>query len=144
MKYNLLFSFFLTSCIAINAQSTCEDAFSAANYSVAHATNAYEAYNMIHVQEWAAKAMETFQEVEDITSECGCDDVSDLAYEGYEASEKSQYENTWERSRFFAKRAREKSILMMEALALCTNSEVLDIQNDNSNEYVSNDNNIDD
>ena len=98
MKYNLLFSFFLTSCIAINAQSTCEDAFSAANYSVAHATNAYEAYNMIHVQEWAAKAMETFQEVEYITSECGCDDVSNLAYEGYEASEKSQYENTWERS----------------------------------------------
>jgi len=142
MKNKLLLGLILTGFLGIYAQSSCEDAFSAANYSVAHSIKAYESYNATHVQEWTAKAMETFQEVEDITSNCGCNDVSNLAYEGYEASEKSQYQNTWERSRFYAKRAKEKATLMMEALAICTNVDILDIQNGNfeNKEYASNDN----
>lgn len=144
MKNILNLSFIIVGFFANYAQNNCEDAFSAANYSVAHATNAYEAYNATHVQEWTAKAMETFQEVEEITSNCGCDDVSNLAYEGYEASEKSQYQNTWERSRFYAKRAKEKATLMIEALAVCTNTDIFDIQNNDQQnpEFASNDNEL--
>jgi len=140
MKKFILTSIGLIQFIASNAQLSCDDAFSAANYSVAHTTNAYESNNNDHVQEWSYKAIETFREVEDITISCGCEDAANLAYEGYEAAEKAQEQNTWERSRFYAKRANEKAKLMMDALAECSNSDISKIKNSSfeDNEYASN------
>lgn len=111
----------------VSAQN-CDAAFSAANYSVAHTNKAYESYNSQQVREWTEKAIETFNEVEEITSECGCIQVSEIAYQGFEACDKAQEENTFERSRFFAKRAREKAKLMIEALSKCTSIPVSDIE----------------
>ena len=142
MKSILILGITLISFTHINAQRDCNEAFNAANYSVAHSSNAYDANNIDHVQEWSAKAMETFDEVERITAECGCDEANNLAYEGYEAASNAQEQNTWERSRFYAKRANEKAKLMMEALAEYTNTENIS-SNLESREYVSNDENID-
>jgi len=145
MKSILILGMTLIGFTNINAQKDCNRAFSAANYSVAHSNNAYEANNIYHTQEWTQKAMETFNEVETIAIECGCQEVSDLAYEGYEAASKAQEQNTWERSRFYAKRASQKARLMIEALAEFTNNDVADIESVGfeDREYVSNDNNID-
>lgn len=140
MKSILVLGIILTSLTNVYAQRDCNEAFSAANYSVAHANNAYDANNIDHVQEWAYKAMETFSEVESITADCGCEEANNLAYEGYEAASKAQEQNTWERSRFYAKRASEKAKLMMEALAEFTNNDGLAID---EREYASNDDNID-
>ena len=141
MKSILILGISLIGLTQVNAQRDCNEAFSAANYSVAHSNNAYDSNNIDHVQEWSAKAMETFDEVERITSDCGCEEANNLAYEGYEAASKAQEQNTWERSRFYAKRASEKARLMMEALAEFTNGG--DITGLESREYVSNDDNLD-
>ncbi len=129
------------------SQSECKDAFSAANYSVAHTNNAYEANNTDHVQEWTEKAIETLNEVEQITANCGCSDASNYAYEGIVAAEKSLEEATWERSRFYAKRAREKAKLMINSLSDCTNTDVSKYKNrnnDNNDEYAVADNSYND
>ncbi|WP_010523437.1 hypothetical protein [Aquimarina agarivorans] len=115
--------------VNIYSQSECNDAFSAANYSVAHTNNAYEATNTDHVQEWTEKAIETLSEVEQVTANCGCNDASNYAYEGIVAAEKSLEENTWERSRFYAKRAREKAKKMIDALSICANTDVSKYKN---------------
>ncbi len=128
------------------SQSDCQDAFSAANYSVAHTNNAYEANNTDHVQEWTEKAIETLNEVEQTTANCGCSDASNYAYEGIVAAEKSLEEATWERSRFYAKRAREKAKLMINALSDCTSTDVSKYRNRNNNtnyEYAVADNSYD-
>jgi|GEM_PF-2525999 len=127
MKNTLFFIFTFIFTIYISAQK-CDEAFSAANYSVAHTNKAYESNNAVHVREWTEKAMETFTEVEEITAQCGCTQVSELAYQGFEACDKAQTEANYERSRFFAKRAREKAKLMIAALSKCTNISVLDIE----------------
>lgn len=116
------FLFLITSLFLIQFAEAqkCDDAFSAANYSVAHTNKAYDSNNPVHVKEWTEKAMETLSEVEEITSKCGCTEVSDLAYEAYEACDRAQVESTFERTRFFAKRAREKTKLMIAALSRCT------------------------
>ena len=103
MKSILILTIALISSIYVRAQKDCNEAFNAANYSVAHTGNAYDANNIKHTQEWAYKAMETLEEVERITADCGCEEASNLAYEGYEAASKAQEQNTWERSRFYAK-----------------------------------------
>ncbi len=120
-----VFAFFIIS--VISAQH-CDRAFSAANYSVSHTNKAYESNNTEHVREWTEKAMETFSEVEQITADCGCDAVSELAYQGYEACDRAQGENLYERSHFFAKRAKEKAKAMIIALSKCTNIPLSDIE----------------
>lgn len=122
----LIMSMLLYSVFAF-AQN-CDEAFSAANYCVSNTKKAYEANNSQQVREWTEKAIETFIEVEEITGNCGCVQVSELAYQGYEACDKAQEEDSYERGRFFAKRAREKARLMMEALSKCTNIPVSDIE----------------
>jgi len=123
----VFFLMILLSAFYASAQQ-CEVAFSAANYCVSNTNKAYEGNNSQQVREWTEKAMETFNEVEEITAECGCTQVSELAYQGFEACDKAQIENSYERARFFAKRAREKAKLMMIALSKCTNIPLSDIE----------------
>ena len=122
------------SYLSMNAQKNCNEAFTAANYSVSHTAKAYETYNMAHAQEWAYRAIETFREVERITAKCGCEETSDLAHEGYEAASNAQDENTWERSRYYAKKANEKAKLMMDAFTECTNTDISKINDSNSDD----------
>ena len=128
------------------SQKNCDEAFSAASYTVAHTTNSYEANNVDHTQEWAMKALETFEEVEEITSECGCETASNFAYEGIVAVEKCLDNTTYERARFYAKRSREKAKLMIDALAKCSNTSIDRINNNQSsdNSYASSSDSIDD
>lgn len=125
---NILFFNFLILLPLLNYAQKCGTAFLPANYAVSNTNKAYEGNNTAHIKEWTEKAMEAFSEVEEITSECGCITVSDLAYEGFEACDKAQVENSYERARFYAKRSREKAKLMMDALSQCTNIPISDIE----------------
>ncbi len=120
---SLLFNF------AISAQTNCESAFSAANYSISHTEKAYESNNIKHTQEWAARAEETLQEVEQLTLNCGCTEASEYAYQAYEASTNSLSQTNWEQSRFYAKRAYTKAKLMINELSICTNVSVNEMSN---------------
>lgn len=140
--------FFITTFLIttyITAQK-CDTAFSVANYAVSNTNKAYEGNNTEHVKEWTEKAMEAFGEVEEITANCGCTQVSELAYQGFEACDRAQVENTYERARFFAKRARQKAKEMIVALSKCTNISVNDIEGrrDAGNESDSETDNTDD
>lgn len=127
MKNILFFNLLLLISFSNYAQK-CDAAFLSANYAVSNTNKAYESNNTAHIQEWTEKAMEAFNEVEEITAECGCIQVSDFAYEGYLACDKAQVEEAFEQSRFYAKRARDKAKKMMDALSKCTNMSISDIQ----------------
>lgn len=117
----------LILCTQTQAQSSCDEAFSAASYSIAHTENAYEATNMEHVQEWSEKALETFSEVESITIDCDCNEAADYAYKGYSAAEKCLDQSTWEEARYYSKKAMQNARQMMSALSLCSNMSVDEI-----------------
>ena len=139
MKNTLFFLFFVSSLLPTYAQK-CNAAFIAANYAVSNTNKAYEGNNTAHIKEWTEKAMEAFSEVEEITADCGCTNVSDLAYEGYEACDKAQFENAYEQARFYAKRSRDKAKLMMDALSEFANISVENIkaQQMTGNDYSEN------
>jgi len=120
---------FLLINLNLIAQVNCEIAFSAANYSISHTEKAYEANNIKHTQEWAARAEETLQEVEQLTLDCGCNEASEYAYQAYEASSNSLSQTNWEQSRFYAKRAYTKAKLMIDELSICTNVNVDEMSN---------------
>ena len=101
------------------AQSAYEDALSNANYAYAHTKNAYESNNRDHVIEHSDKAVEAFYKVEDLANECGCEDAYNAAIDGREYAEKTATQDTWERSRYYAKRARELGENMMAFLTDC-------------------------
>ncbi len=111
----------------MQAQTSCDEAFSAASYSIAHTENAYEATNMEHVQEWSEKALETFSEVESITIDCSCNEASDYAYKGYSAAEKCLEQTSWEEARYYSKKAMQHARQMMSSLSICSNMSVDEI-----------------
>lgn len=110
--------------LRVQAQGSCDEAFSAASYSIAHTENAFEATNMEHVQEWSEKALETFSEVESITIDCDCNTAADYAYKGYSAAEKCLNQDSWEEARYYSKKAMESAREMMNALSLCSHMSI--------------------
>jgi len=122
--------------IAINAQNTYEDALSNANYAYAHAKNAHESNNRDHIIEHSDKAIEAFYKVEELTDQCGCPDAYNAAMDGRENAEKTATQDTYERSRFYAKRARAHGERMVSLLNDCTPL------NASNTAYVTNDNEI--
>lgn len=145
MKHLFCLSALILFSIQAYAQK-CDIAFSVANYAVSNTNKAYEGNNIAHIREWTEKAMEAFSEVEEISANCGCTQVSDIAYEGFDACDKAQIENKYERARFFAKRAREKAKQMIDALSKCTNIPVGDIEARSiagNDDYSSNSNYVD-
>ena len=113
----VLFLFCLVS--QVNAQNLHEDALTAASYAYSHSKKAYGANNVFHTQEYADKAYEAFQKVEDLADQCGCPEANETAYEAKTDMESSLTEDTYERSRFFAKRAKELGSKLLEQLTVC-------------------------
>ncbi len=120
MKVLSLAGILLLATISINAQNDYEDALSHANYAYAHTKNAHESNNRDHVIEHSDKAIEAFYEVEELADKCGCENAYNAAIDGREAAEKTATQDTWERSRFYAKRARAFGEKMVSLLNECT------------------------
>ncbi|MDH7448203.1 hypothetical protein [Aquimarina sp. 2201CG14-23] len=112
----LLLSFFI---IQINAQDIYEDALTAASYAYSHSKKAHGANNVFHTQEYADKAIEAFEKVESLSDECGCKEANETAYEAKTNMVSSLDQDTYERSRYYAKQAKDLGPKLLEQLTDC-------------------------
>ncbi len=103
----------------ISAQDLYEDALTAASYAYSHSKKAHGANNVYHTQEYADKAIEAFEKVESLSDECGCKQANETAYQAKEDMVSSLEQDTYERSRFFAKRAKDLGAKLLEELTFC-------------------------
>lgn len=142
MKKIALILFMLCLIPEINAQDFYEDALTAASYAYSHSKKAHGANNVYHTQEYADKAVEAFLKVEALAEKCNCKKANETAYQARVDMESSLNEDTYERSRFFAKRAKELGSQILKELTSCrankgssmANTEVASI--DQSNELA--------
>ncbi|WP_271783095.1 hypothetical protein [Aquimarina algiphila] len=102
-----------------NAQNVYDDALTAASYAYSHSKKAHGANNVFHTQEYADKAIEAFQKVENLADQCNCKKATETAYQARVDMESSLEQDTYERSRFFAKRAKELGSKILEQLTFC-------------------------
>ncbi|WP_106794547.1 hypothetical protein [Aquimarina sp. Aq78] len=119
MKKIALILFLLCFIPRTNAQNIYDDALTAASYAYSHSKKAHGANNVFHTQEYADKAIEAFQKVEDLADKCGCKVANETAYKARVDMESSLEQDTYERSRFFAKRAKELGSELLEQLTSC-------------------------
>ncbi|WP_109097645.1 hypothetical protein [Aquimarina sp. AU58] len=119
MKKIALILFLLCFIPRTNAQNTYDDALTAASYAYSHSKKAHGANNVFHTQEYADKAIEAFQKVEDLADKCGCKEANETAYKARVDMESSLEQDTYERSRYFAKRAKELGSQLLEQLTSC-------------------------
>lgn len=113
----VLFLFCLLS--QTNAQNLYEDALTAASYAYSHSKKAHGANNVFHTQEYADKAIEAFQKVEDLAQQCECKEATETAYEAKSDMESALTQDTYERSRYYAKRAKDLGSKLLEQLTIC-------------------------
>ncbi len=119
MKKISLILFLSCFVLQINAQDLYEDALTAASYAYSHSKKAHGANNVYHTQEYADKAIEAFEQVEDLADQCGCEKANETAYAAKEDMVSSLQQDTYERSRFFAKRAKDLGSKLLEELTFC-------------------------
>ncbi|WP_108868213.1 hypothetical protein [Aquimarina aquimarini] len=122
-----------------NAQDAYEDALTAASYAYSHSKKAHGANNVFHTQEYADKAITAFIKVEDLSDKCDCKPANETAYQARVDMESSLEQDTYERSRYYAKRAKELGAKLLEQLTSCqangasySNTEEASIEEDNA------------
>ncbi|MBW1298339.1 hypothetical protein [Aquimarina litoralis] len=103
----------------VNAQDLYEDALTAASYAYSHSKKAHGANNVFHTQEYADKAIEAFEKVETLADKCGCTQANETAYEAKTNMVSSLDQDTYERSRYYAKQAKELGPKLLEQLTDC-------------------------
>lgn len=128
-KYCIPVLFSLSTAIA---QTPIEDAMALANYAYAHTKDAYTATNTAHMYEFSEKAIEALLKVEDLTAECDCREASETAFLARESSEDALSQDTFERTRFYTKRARSYGEQLMILINEC------DLQRLNTSAYAAN------
>ena len=116
ISFLLALSFTITNA---TSQDIYEEALSAASYAYAHSKKAHNANNVYHTQEFAEKAIESFQNAETLAEQCQCKKAIEIAFEARSDMESSLDQDTFERSRFFAKRAKEFGSQLLEELTNC-------------------------
>ena len=119
MRKVIFISFLFCFILQATAQNIYEDALTAASYAYSHSKKAHGANNVFHTQEYADKAIEAFQKVENLTDQCGCKKANETAYMAKVDMQSSLEQDTYERSRFFAKRAKELGSKLLEELTFC-------------------------
>ncbi len=134
MKNIALILFSLCLIKNATAQDLHEDALTAASYAYSHSKKAHGANNVFHTQEYADKAVEAFLKVEDLADQCGCEEANETAYLARVDMESSLNEDTYERSRFFAKRAKDMGPKLLDQLTNCQMNKAGYVANDGTDE----------
>ncbi|SEM10496.1 hypothetical protein SAMN04487910_4111 [Aquimarina amphilecti] len=125
-----------------NAQNLYEDALTAASYAYSHSKKAHGANNVFHTQEYADKAIEALEKVEELADKCGCTDANETAYEAKTNMVSSLDQDTYERSRYYAKQAKDLGPKLLEQLTDCqanngsSESYVVDAASDEEEEAI--------
>ena len=102
-----------------NAQDVYYDALTAASYAYSHSKKAHGSNNVFHTQEYADKAIEAFEKVETLAEQCGCEKAIETAYKAKKQMVSALDQDTYERSRYYAKQAKELSPVLLEQLTDC-------------------------
>ncbi len=116
---NYYFFIILLSSIAINAQSRCEDA----NYYVvsaySHVKKAYDATNLSHLQYSANRSVESMKLSIEHLKACGCLQAIALTNKAVDILVKADEVEVYEDGRFFVKRGREATRLILDEVEKC-------------------------
>lgn len=116
---NYYFFMILLASIAINAQSRCEDA----NYYVvsaySHVKKSYDATNISHLQYSANRSVESMKLAIPQLQSCGCVKAIDLANKAMDILVKADGVDTYEDGRFFIKRGKEATRLVLDEVEQC-------------------------
>ncbi|MHA7059038.1 hypothetical protein ACWGOQ_0017565 [Aquimarina sp. M1] len=116
--------------IQANAQNIYEDALTAASYAYSHSKKAHGANNVFHTQEYADKAIEALEKVETLTNECGCTEANETAYQAKTNMVSSLDQDTYERSRYYAKQAKDLGSKLLKQLTDCR------VNGNNNDSYI--------
>lgn len=119
MKKITLIAFALCFISKTNAQNIYDDALSAATYAYSHSKKAHGANNVFHTQEYAEKAIESFLKVEELATQCECEEANEIAFKARTDMESSLEQDTFERSRYFAKRAKDYGTQLFDEISSC-------------------------
>ncbi len=139
MKKLLFFTSVLFISSYANAQKTFEDVMSAATYAKKHVRQAFIVNNIEQSHQYSEKAIEALNEVERLTDLFGCLDANSLAYDARDNVESSIEQDTWERSRFYAKRAEKITTELLIELNKCDIKTSIIPSNDSSDEASNDD-----
>lgn len=112
-----MFVFFCSS--FLTAQDVYEDALTAASYAYSHSKKAHGANNVFHTQEYADKAVEAFEKVEALANQCGCKKANEMAFNAKTNMVNALDQDTYERSRYYVKQAKEIGPRLLEMLTDC-------------------------
>jgi hypothetical protein len=104
---------------AMHAQD-CFEAKSQAAYAYSHAKQAYDANNRDHLSQFAARAVEAFDNAKIAAQNCGCTTAYNIAYDGSNLIAKAVDIEKWEDGRYYVKKARELGKQLIDELDLCT------------------------
>ncbi len=115
----LTLSLLFATSLFLNAQELYEDAMTAASYAYSHSKKAYGANNVFHTQEYADKAAEAFEKVELLAEKCGCGVANETAYQAKTNMISALDQDTYERSRYYTKQAKELGSQILEQLTDC-------------------------
>lgn len=96
-----------------------DDTLIAASYGYSHSKNAQGANNREHTQEYAYKAMLAYKQVEKLTRKCQCPEINEMAYQAKNNAYQALRQDTYERSRFYAKRVRELGSQLLVRISEC-------------------------
>lgn len=105
----------------IHSQSSSyENALIAASYGYLHSKKSHGANNHAHAQEHAYKAMKSYRKVEKLAEDCGCPKVNEMAYQAKISAKEVLNQDTYERSRFYAKRTRQIGAKILVQITKCS------------------------
>ncbi|EGV43996.1 hypothetical protein BZARG_1401 [Bizionia argentinensis JUB59] len=113
----LIFSFsFLNSF----SQSDCSGAQAYIVYALSNSNSALEANNLTHAKYYAAKAKESFENVQESLKDCQCDQVDDFVYDAIAYLSKAESAEKKEKAYYYAQKGKELAQATIEKLDRCT------------------------
>ncbi len=111
--------FFLTA----NAQSSCDEAYSAAGYAYQHTKKALEANNDAHLKYYAERAIEALTTVNSNAISCGCTEAEQESFDAIDLLKKTLVEEEFEPGRYFVKRVKPMAQSLIDMLDGCLQNE---------------------
>ncbi len=108
---------------SVNAQLSCDEAYSAAGYAYQHTKKALEANNDSHLKYYAERAIESLTTVNTNALNCGCKEAEQASFDAIEYLKKTLETEGFEPSRYFVKKAKPLSQHTIDALDVCMSSE---------------------
>ncbi|AUP81032.1 hypothetical protein [Flavivirga eckloniae] len=103
------FILFLIASFAVNGQGDCDYANSYLVSAYSHVKDSYDSNNINHLQYYANRSLESFKNAKKEFTDCNCKEALDLTDKCIDLLSKVDDADTYEKGRFYVKRARDYS-----------------------------------